>query len=87
MQCQLLLPGDVFPNVNLAAIKQTSIGDFMQNKKQFNAIINEDVAGHRLEAKNGEQDRTIEDDGEGDGGNAAGDVGMKGEALFTHITT
>ena len=33
-----------------------------KNQDQFNAIINEEVAGHRLEAKNGEQDQTIEDD-------------------------
>ena len=64
---QIQFPGDVFPHVNQAAVKQTSIGDFMQknkkkNQDQFNAIINEEVAGHRLEAKNGEQDETIEDD-------------------------
>ena len=82
MLSQLLLPGDVFPHVNTAAIKQTSIGDYLQRRK-FNAIISEEVAGHRLEAKNGDHERTIEDDEHGLTEDAAGNDGMKGEIVHT----
>lgn len=82
MLSQLLLPGDVFPHVNTAAIKQTSIGDYLQRKK-FNAVISKEIAGHHLEAKNGDHKRTIEDVVHGLTEDAAGNDGMKGEIVHT----